>query len=126
MTEGANEQRRGNGREGARASAWLAGSVNVVILAVLALALFLILLGWFAAPTTEGTPWWEQAFGVFGLVGAPMLGGLIASRRPGNPNGWLWLGYGMGFAISSLADAYVAYTEAVGSPPCPSPGRFAC
>ena len=109
----------GGGRVRTHAAAWLAGSISVVNLSILALALTLILLGWFAAPTTEGTPWWEQAVGIVGIVGAPILGGLIASRRPGNPYGWLWLGYGMGFALSSLADAYVAYTEAVGSAPIP-------
>ena len=110
---------RAVGRLTTRATAWIARSVSVVNLSVLALSLFLILTGWFTASTTEGVAWWEQALGVFGLVGAPILGGLIASRRPSNPYGWLWLGYGMGFALSSLADAYVAYTETVDSAPVP-------
>jgi hypothetical protein len=117
----AREQARDGGvdRVNTRAAAWIARSVSAVNLSVLAVALFLILAGWIAGSATEGTPWWEQAVGVFGLVGAPILGGLIASRRPGNPYGWLWLGYGMGFALSSLADAYIAYTEAVDSVPIP-------
>jgi hypothetical protein len=89
---------------------------------VLALTLVLILLGWSTGSATEETPWWEHAIGTVVLIGAPVLGGLIASRRPRNPYGWLWLGYGMGFALSMLTEAYVAYAAVVpDSRPLPVP-----
>jgi hypothetical protein len=48
-----------------------------------------------------------------GIVGAPLLGGLIASRRPNNSYGWLWLGFGLGLALQLLAESYAAYAVAV-------------
>ena len=102
-----------------RAASWLAWSACAAILSILALALLVTFLGWSMASPTEGPPWWEQAVGIVGLVGAPVLGGLIASRRPESLYGWLWLGYGTGFALSSLADTYITYTMAAGSGPLP-------
>jgi hypothetical protein len=92
-----------------RALRWLAWSACGVSLLIVALALLVISLGWFTGSTKGGTPWQGQAIFAFGMVGASLLGGLIASRRPENPYGWLWLGYGIGFAISSLAEAYISY-----------------
>jgi hypothetical protein len=94
-----------------RATAWLAWAVCAVNLTVLALALIVILLGWSTEPPKGGYSWWGQATGVIGLIGAPVLGALIASRRAGNPYGWLWLGYGLGFAFSALVDAYTTYAD---------------
>ncbi|MBA2712761.1 MAG: hypothetical protein H0U55_04285 [Rubrobacteraceae bacterium] len=90
--------------------AWLLCAASLVLLA---LALLLILLGWSTELPNRWTPWRDQAIGVLGLVGAPIFGGFIASRRPGNPYGWLWLGFGMGFALSSLAEPYAAYALVV-------------
>jgi hypothetical protein len=44
-----------------------------------------------------------------GIVGAPILGGLIASRRPRNSYGWVWLGFGLGLALQQFAASYAAY-----------------
>ena len=90
-------------------------------LTVLALALIVIFLGWSTGPPKVGGSWWGQATGVIGLIGAPVLGALIASRRPGNSYGWLWLGYGLGFAFSTLVDAYRSYAVASGSGSLPVP-----
>ena len=59
------------------------------------------------------TPWGEQAIELVGYIGAPILGGLIASRRPENPYGWLWLGLGLSFALMVLAEPYAAYALVV-------------
>jgi hypothetical protein len=97
----------------ARASSWIAWSVCVVTLLVLALSMLLIALGW-STPLPRGwTPWRDQTVSLMGLIGAPILGGLIASRRPRNPYGWLWLGFGLGLAVQSLAMSYEAYTQVV-------------
>ena len=73
-----------------------------------------------AAAARVGT-WREQAVSVMGLIGAPILGGLIASRRPKKPYGWLWLGLGMSAALTGFGQIYAAYALIVepGSLPAP-------
>ena len=87
----------------------LAWSLCALTLLVMASSLMLILLGW-SMPLPQGTaPWRDQAVSLLGIVGAPILGGLIASRRPRNPYGWVWLGFGMGLALQQFAASYAAY-----------------
>lgn len=89
MATDANEQGRGIGGISPRAAAWLAWSVCAVTLLLLALSLLLIALGW-STPLPRGwSPWRDQVAFVTELVGAPILGGLIASRRPENIYGWV-------------------------------------
>jgi hypothetical protein len=93
----------------------LAWSVCALTLLVLAASLILILLGW-SAPLPEGaTPWRDRAIPLIGIVGAPILGGLIASRRPRNPYGWVWLGFGLGLALAHLEGSISAYARVVES-----------
>jgi hypothetical protein len=80
---------------------------------ILALSLSLIVLGWSTPLPRGGTPWRDQAVSLVGLIGSPILGGLIASRRPHNPYGWLWLGFGFGLALQLLAESYAAYALVV-------------
>jgi hypothetical protein len=96
-----------------RAISWMAWSVCGLTLLVLALSMLLIFLGW-STPLPRGwTPWRDQIVISLGIIGAPILGGLIASRRPRNAYGWLWLGFGLGLASQSLAMSYEAYTLVV-------------
>jgi hypothetical protein len=122
VTEGAREQEiRGVGRLSRRTAAWLAWSVCAAILLILASSLLLIVLGW-STPLPRGwTPWRDQAVFVFGVLGAPILGGIVASRRPENPYGWLWLGFGLSLALVQLSETYAAYSLIVepGSLPAP-------
>ena len=92
-----------------RTVSWLAWSVCAVTLLVLALAMLLIVLGWSTPLPRVWTPWRDQTVSLLGIIGAPILGGLIASRLPRNPYGWLWLGFGLGLAFQSLAQSYGAY-----------------
>jgi hypothetical protein len=88
---------------------WLAWSLAAGVLLLGALGLVLIFLGW-STPLPEGwQPWTEQALGIVGVIGAPILGALIASRRPENPYGWLWIGLGLGFALATFTETYAAY-----------------
>jgi hypothetical protein len=96
-----------------RAASWLAWSVCAVTLLILALSLLLIVLGWSTPLPREWTPWRNQAVSLVGIIGAPILGGLIASRRPENPYGWLWLGFGFGLTLQQLAEPYTAYALVV-------------
>jgi hypothetical protein len=95
---------------GRRTAARLAWSVCAVILLVLASSLLLIVLGW-STPLPKGwTPWRDQTVNIVGVLGAPILGGIVASRRPENPYGWLWLGFGLSLALVQLSEPYAAYS----------------
>jgi hypothetical protein len=57
----------------------------------------------------------EQMISLVGLLGPPLLGGLIAARRPWNPYGWLWSAYALGWAVVGFNEAYVTYVSANGA-----------
>ena len=91
----------------------LAWSLCALTMLILASSLVLILLGW-STPLPQGaTPWRDRTLSLVGIVGAPILGGLIASRRPRNTYGWLWLGFGLGLALQHLARSYATYARVV-------------
>jgi hypothetical protein len=93
----------------------LAWSLCALTLLALAASLFLILLGW-STPLPQGaTPWRDRAISLVGIVGAPILGGLIASRRPRNAYGWVWLGFGLSLALAQLGSSISAYARVVES-----------
>ena len=121
MTTDTREREREVGRVSARTTARLAWAVCVFTLSVLALVMLVILLGW-STPLPGGrNPWLQQAVSVVGIVGAPILGGLIASRRPRNPYGWVWLVFGFGLALQLLAESYAAYALVVDPGSLPAP-----
>ena len=93
--------------------AWLLCAVGLLSLA----ASLLIFLGLSTALPAGRTPRWEQVISAVGVIGAPILGGLIASRRPENPYGWVWLG----LSLLQLPEPYAAYALVVepGSLPAP-------
>jgi len=93
-----------------RTAAWLAWTLCTLALLILAFSLLLIVLGWSTPLPGAWTPWRDQAISVVGIVGAPILGGLIASRGPRNAYGWVWLAFGLGLSFQQLAGAYAAYT----------------
>src|SRR5215217_2732695 len=99
-----------------RFAAWLAWSMCAVCLSLMAFSLLLIVLGRSTSLPRGWTPWIQHAVFLLGVIGAPVLGGLIASRRPENPYGWVWLGLGMSFALLVLAEPYAAYARAL----CPT------
>jgi hypothetical protein len=57
----------------------------------------------------------EQAISLMSLLGPPLLGGLLAARRPANPYGWLWTAYGLGWAAVGFTNAYAIYVSASGT-----------
>jgi hypothetical protein len=86
-----------------------------------ALSLLLIFLGWSTQLPRGWVSWQGQIITTVGFMGAPVLGGLVASRRPGNLYGWLWLGLGLSAALVQLAGSYAAYALVAepGSLPAP-------
>jgi hypothetical protein len=60
------------------------------------------------------TKWRDQAILLVAIIGAPLLGGLIASHRPRNPYGWLWCGLGLGAALWMIAQTYYTFAMTVG------------
>jgi hypothetical protein len=104
-----------------RAAAWLAWALCALCLALTALSLLVVFLGW-STPLPNGwPPWRDQVIETVGNIGAPILGWLIASRRPENPYGWLWLGVGLSFALGAFVQAYALYALVLepGSLPAP-------
>jgi hypothetical protein len=57
----------------------------------------------------------EQAITLVSLLGPPLLGGLLAARRPANPYAWLWAAYGLGWAVVGFTNAYAIYVSAGGT-----------
>jgi hypothetical protein len=97
-----------------RTVAWLARLACGLALVLLTVGLLLL---WASAggPLPEGySSRLEQAISLVGLLGPPLLGGLIAARRPANPYGWLWSAYALGWAVVGFGNAYVAYVSANG------------
>ena len=114
---------RGVGQTSDCAATQLAWVVCALALSILASSLVLVLLGW-STPLPRGwTPWRDQAVSLMGIIGAPVLGGGVASRRPRNPYGWLWPGFGLGLALQLLGESYATHVLMVEPGSLPAPGR---
>ncbi len=90
----------------------LAWSVCACCLVLLALALLLVILGWPASLPQGFVPWPGQAIAVVGAAGIPVLAGLVASRRPENPYGWVWCGFGLAHSVLLTSRAYMSVATA--------------
>jgi hypothetical protein len=101
----------------------LSWSIWILCLALVALTGLLDYL----TPTLPGRfegYWWFPNLGFFPAVLMlvyPTVGALIASRRPGNPIGWLLCLVGLVVIVLSFATAYASYAAyAPSSPPLPA------
>jgi hypothetical protein len=106
-------------------AARVAWSVCAVSLFLMAFGVLVIFLGWSMPLPAGWYPWSNRAIEAVGLIGSPILGGLIASRRPENRYGWLWLGVGLGWALTSIARAYALYALVVAPGSLPAPRTVA-
>jgi hypothetical protein len=84
---------------------WLCGSS----LLLMAAGLGLLVLSRHARFPAAMDPWGEQALVILQFLGAPILGGLIAARRPANVYGWLWCVIGLGVGLDAFARGYATY-----------------
>jgi hypothetical protein len=125
VTEGTIDQEQRVGGMRTRFGSWLAWSLCALCLLLMAFSLLLILLGWSTPLPRVWSPWRDMAVNALGVAGVPILGGLIASRHPHNPYGWVWLATGLGLALNVLAEPYAAYALVVhpGSLPAPRMGN---
>jgi hypothetical protein len=118
VATGGSRSTRGDPRS-ARTTARLAWSLCGLALALLAATLLVLLAG--RPPLTSAAdPWQRQAADLLTLVGPPLLGGLIAARRPDNRYGWLWLAVGLVLAVQAFVMAYASVALASG--PAGPPG----
>src|ERR687889_750287 len=116
MTEGVRKQDqvRGIGGMSYRGAAALAWLLCTLSLALVVLGLLLTVLGSSMALTFYWTKWRDQAILLVAIIGAPLVGGLIASHRPRNPYGWLWCGLGLGAALWMFAQTYYTFAMTMG------------
>ena len=100
---------------GARSVAYVIASISIVLTA--AAACFLIIdadrLGAGATIDANGT------IGLILGLAFSVVGALVASRRPGNPIGWVYLAIGLSQGLNSFAWGYWAYGLAGGQGPLP-------
>src|SRR5215212_2024304 len=97
----------------ARTATRLAWWLCAVALAMMAARLVVVVLG-AETPLPPGfPPPVVQAIEVIGFLGAPILGGVIASHRPQNPYGWLWCAIGLSLGVTFLAVGYGTYALVV-------------
>jgi hypothetical protein len=106
-----------------RASAWLAWTLAALCMAMLSANLALYVL----VRTAEEAPGNWVTLGTVGdlfvfvpFLAFPLVGALIASRRPRNPIGWICLADGLLFLLLGVSDYYGLYGVArPGSVPFP-------
>jgi hypothetical protein len=92
-----------------RTAAWIAWSLCAVSVVLMALALALLLLSGSAALPSELGSLWGTAVQITVDFALPILGGLIASRRPDNLIGWIVCAAAVANAMDYFADGYATY-----------------
>ena len=110
MTEGAREQGRGVDGISARVTAWLAWSLCLMSVALAAASLILALLNGSTLDDiflTQGGP--PIAHLAIIAVSFSVVGALIASHRPENPIGWLFLAAALFYGIVIAGEEYAIY-----------------
>jgi hypothetical protein len=94
-----------------RTAAWLAWSLAAlsVVTFLASVALYLLARSAPAAHSTSGAADLRVVLFNIPFLTFPLVGALIASRRPHNPIGWICLAVGFSWAFSALSGGYIAY-----------------
>ena len=88
------------------AARWLAGGLLLLTIAALAIS------AWFGVANGD----LMNAFAFTPLLLAfAVVGAIVASHRPANPIGWLFLAEGLGFALGVATDTYATYATRAGA-----------
>jgi hypothetical protein len=100
----------------ARAAARLAWSMCLLALALTGLSFLLLILN-LSHPNVSIYRYWAE--GTLLAVAYSIVGVLVASRRPGNPVGWVLCAIGLSWGAAHFSSEYAAYAllAAPGSPP---------
>jgi hypothetical protein len=93
-----------------RTAAWLVWSLCAVSVALMALAIVLLLLSGPTAVPSETGSLWGTVVQITVDFAVPILGGLIASRRPDNLIGWIVCAAAFANAVDYFVDGYTTYT----------------
>jgi hypothetical protein len=114
-----------------RTASWLAWSLAALSVAMFLVGFALTVLSLYAGPATQppsdlGTAGPLSSLLIFSpFLAFPVVGGLIASRRPENPIGWSCIVAGLFWMYIILADASDAYGLArTGAGMSSSPGSM--
>jgi hypothetical protein len=111
VSERMSERSRGIGGDSRRAAAWLAWSLAALSVAMFLASGVLGVLALSAQPpgnsTTVGTISETVSFVAF--LAFPIVGALVASRRPENPIGWICLADGLLWMLLAVTDSYSVY-----------------
>ncbi|HEY3213526.1 MAG TPA: sensor histidine kinase [Actinomycetota bacterium] len=104
---------------------WVAWSVGVLSIALLVAALILFLVDRSRVRLPEDVGTWSllTGFDIAVSIPVPILGALIASRRPRNAIGWVYLGHIFLFALVALGQMYAVHALLVDPGVLPG-GRF--
>jgi hypothetical protein len=109
--EGASEQGREIGGMGPRSASWLAWSLAGLALVLCAVSIALYV----AARSVQSPSNWgtggDSAVLIFLLpfLAFPLVGALIASKRFGNPIGWICLAAGIIWMVVLISTSYGVY-----------------
>jgi hypothetical protein len=109
VTEGAREQGRGVGEISTRVAAWLAWSLCLLCVALAAVCLIFSLLNGHTLyeMVLTGVP--TTVILLTQMVSFSVVGALIASHRPENPIGWLFLAAALFYGIEIAGEEYAIY-----------------
>jgi hypothetical protein len=117
---------RDQGNSGARIAVWLAWSLAALSLILCAASIvFFSLSQSVQPPSTWGTGGASAVF-IFlvPFLPFPLVGALIASRRPENPIGWMCLAAGLLWMLSIFTGAYAVYGLLVSPDSVPFPAAI--
>jgi hypothetical protein len=106
VTEGAREQGRGVGGISSRKISWLAWTMWALSMALTVLGLWLLVLG-LSRPNVPVYLYWAE--GTLLAVGYSTVGAVAASRRPGNPVGWVLCSIGLSWGAAHFSSEYATY-----------------
>lgn len=114
MTQGTRQRDRGVGWANTRAAPWLAWALAALSVAMFVGGCAFTVLSLSDAPATQPSGDWGTASALGALVlfvpflAFPLVGALIASRRPHNPIGWICLAAGLFWMLIVLGDSIPA------------------
>jgi hypothetical protein len=117
VTEGAKEQDSGTDSTNFRVAAWIAWALAALSVGMFVAGGVLYVLG---SPARFPVDWVLFLADWALFLAFPIVGALVASRRPENPIGWICLASGLLFMLLAVTDNYSSYGGArPGSLPFP-------